>query len=93
MGGGKGCYAGQPLSFFCAKCRKSIAFRRSDWSGYAGDNWKTTGKKRKQLSAGGNYRHWPDHAYQYECLDCKHVGWSRHPQVERRYKKEHASGE
>jgi hypothetical protein len=58
-------------------------------TGYAGSHWKTTGKKRKQLSAGGNYHGWPDHAYQYECLDCKHVGWSRHPIVARRFKKEH----
>ncbi len=81
MGGGRGCYAGQPLSFACAKCRKHpLFFDRRD---RFGRNWETTGKTRKQLSAGSNYHGWGRIAYQYRCLDCKHVGWSRHPDVER----------
>lgn len=89
---GRGCYAGQPIAFYCSKCRRSSAFSRVTdgrfTTGHAGTNWRTTGRTRKQLSEGGNFHGWPDTAYQYECLDCGHKGWSRHPVVHRRYQKE-----
>ena len=89
MGGGRGCYAGQPHSFACAKCRRSFRFRDEDGLGTCGRRYVTTGRMRKQLSQGSNYRHWPEVAYEYRCLDCKHVGWSRHPSVRDKYNREH----
>ena len=81
MGGGRGCYAGQPATFACAKCRKRRDFfeRRS----VVGRKYTTTGKTRAQRSEGSNFRRWSDTAYQYRCLDCGHIGWSRHPDVKR----------
>lgn len=76
MGGGRGSAAGQPISFSCAKCR----ICRPDYS-RRGDRYELTGKERPQLSSGINLRHWGGTAYQYRCLDCGHVGWSRHPSV------------
>lgn len=98
--GATGAYAGQPHSFYCSKCRRSPGFtkrmvlngKHTTVGGYAGGRWKLTGKKRKQLSEGMNYHGWGDTAYQYECLDCGHIGWSRHPIVERRFKREHGDG-
>lgn len=96
MGGGRGCYAGQPLSFACSKCRKSRGFynhetRRS--SHHIGRHYMLTGKTRKQRSQGSNVHHWPDTAYQYKCLGCGHVGWSRHPDVQRLHNHEHGEND
>lgn len=88
---GRGKFAGQPHSFACAKCRKSHAFydiitkRTSDT---VGRRWTTTGRTRKQRSQGMNYHHWGDVAYEYRCLGCGHVGWSRHPSVAMVYRRE-----
>lgn len=82
---------GQPLSFACAKCRKSSAFYDLDTgltSDTVGRRFTTTGRTRKQRSHGSNYHHWGDVAYEYRCLGCDHVGWSRHPSVVRVYKHE-----
>lgn len=83
MGGGRGCYAGQPATFACAKCRKHPLFFERRGSRF-GRRYKLTGKSRRQQSQGSNFRRWPETALQYECLDCGHVGWSRHPDVHRR---------
>lgn len=90
MMGSQGKYAGQPHSFACSKCRRSFAFKSDNG---VGRNWTTTGKTRAQLSSGMNYHRWPDTAYQYRCLDCGHVGWSRHPSVMHRHNKEHGGSD
>ena len=82
----RGAYAGQPLSFRCSKCKKGYDHKREH---NCGMNIHTTGKLRKQAPGGMNYHHWPHHAYQYKCLDCGHIGWSRHPSVQRIYREEH----
>lgn len=79
----RGAYAGQPHSFACAMCRKSMSFYENSCT--VGRRYRTTGRSRPRRSQGMNYRHWGKIAYEYECLDCGHVGWSRHPDVARRY--------
>ncbi len=81
MGGGRGCYAGQPCSFACAKCRKHSSFfdNRSTY----GRDVSATGRTRKQLGRGSNYHSWPRVAVEYKCNQCGHVGWSRHPDMHR----------
>jgi hypothetical protein len=78
---------GQPITFQCSQCRKKndSIFRRPYLGPRTGFRVKLTGKKRpcKQGNAGGrNSRH----RRQYECLDCGHVGWSRHIDLERQEK-------
>lgn len=64
---------GQPYWLKCAKCRLSL--RRS-----GGMNLEATGKtlplSKGQRGRGG--RRVLQLRVQYRCLDCKHVGWSRH---------------
>lgn len=72
--GSRGAYAGQPYSFRCAKCKQRRKLPR------------VTGKTRAQRSEGMNYHNWGDVAYQYECPECGHIGWTRHPDVERVFK-------
>ena len=94
--GSQGAYAGQPHSFACAKCRRSRNFYNhvtQRTSETIGRRFKTTGRTRKQLSNGMNYHRWPNVAYEYTCLGCGHVGWSRHPSVKIVYDKEHGTDE
>jgi hypothetical protein len=92
--GSQGKYAGQPHSFACSVCRKSAGFsnhvtgRTSDT---VGRRYATTGRTRKQRSKGGNYHGWGEVAFEYRCLGCGHVGWSRHPSVARKFEREHAA--
>ena len=71
----RGKYAGQPYSFRCRGCREHCPV----------DSVEFTGKTRKQKSAGGNYRYWPDVAIQYTHA-CGHAGWSRHPWIAKLFK-------
>lgn len=92
--GSQGKYAGQPHSFACAKCRKSPGFYNhvtGRTSGTVGRRFTTTGRTRKQRSKGSDYRRWGEVAFEYRCLDCDHVGWSRHPSVATVYEHEHGS--
>jgi len=88
--GGRGKYAGQPYSFVCAKCRKSSI--RKVFFSTIGERVRLTGKTRKQRSQGMNYHNWGDVAYQYECLTCGHIGWTRHPDIAHRHKHEQEKG-
>lgn len=72
MGGGRGCYAGQPLTFRCAKCNRCRNYKN------LGDR---TGRTREQHAEGMNFHHWGIVAYEYECNTCGHKGWSRHPML------------
>jgi hypothetical protein len=97
--GSRGAYAGQPHAFYCSKCRRSPGFtkrvvlngRHETLGGYAGNSWRTTGRTRAQGSQGANQHRWGQVAYQYECLECGHVGWSRHPWVAGRHQREHGN--
>jgi hypothetical protein len=82
--GARGKYAGQPRMFTCAKCRRLTT---SSPGGLV--SITTTGRTRQQLSAGANYHHWPSTAYEYRCEKCGHVGWSRHPSIQRLFEHEH----
>jgi len=95
MGGGRGCYAGQPLTFFCARCRRSATYARQyddNHTDRVGRRYETTGRTRPQPCAGrrSNHHRWPETMYEYRCLDCGHVGWSRHPDVMRQFNREHS---
>jgi hypothetical protein len=82
----RGAYAGQPLTFRCAKCRSTlVAHLLGRGLNVAGLRFRLTGRTCKLKSRGVNHHHWGDVAYEYVCLDCKHIGWSRHPDVARRY--------
>ena len=69
---------GQPLHFRCSKCRKA---RR----------WPQGGKTRvkltyrtKQINDGNARGRSTNVLREYECLDCGHIGWSRHIDLVRR---------
>lgn len=71
---------GSPIYFRCAKCRTK---RRTE--GKLGMHYEVTGRARHQRSNRGNatgVRHGTI-AYEYRCLDCQHVGWSRHDDLAR----------
>ena len=93
MGDCQGKYAGQPHSFACAKCRRGRPWQLGAPGSRRGEKVVTTGKTRKQRSQGMNYHRWGDVAYQYRCLECDHVGWSRHPDVARLYRRQHPESE
>lgn len=63
---------GRPAFFRCAKCRASSSSSRVD-----GWKWTLTGRTRPKRTDGG--RGWHHAAYEYSCLACGHVGWSRNP--------------
>ena len=86
-----GAGTGQPLIFGCSKCRR----RWSAWklSRFAParpmpgtvDRVKLTGRKRKRRRS--ELAHTPTartgrEAREYRCLDCGHVGWSFHSDLE-----------
>lgn len=71
---------GQPLTFQCSNCRRiKGAVRPPGYipRGYIG-RVRLTGRKRFANPKGNASRRSSTHAREYECLDCGHVGWSRH---------------
>lgn len=84
-----GAGTGQPGIFACAKCRKEWSRirleRRYGWAPKEPgliNRIELTGKIRKVPPGIGGYRV-VFTRYQYRCLDCGHVGWSRHVEVAR----------
>jgi hypothetical protein len=69
---------GAPLTFRCAKCKT-----KGSWRDYErGTNWEPTGLIRdKRKKGAGLPRIDQNQQAQYRCLDCGHVGWSRHESV------------
>lgn len=68
---------GQPIYFKCSKCRSQLRFRHST---RCGRNLVATGKTSKvsgYAARNGGHRVMQMRV-QYRCLDCGHVGWSRH---------------
>lgn len=73
---------GYPLTLRCGKCKVGINFRDFHELQYRGTNLEATGRTRpltrQQQGRCGfgalQYR------VEYRCLDCGHVGWTRHVQ-------------
>lgn len=86
---------GQPLYFQCGKCRlRGGGYWRLDTS-YA--RWIRKMGKADRITLTGRTRAAPHgNAFgrsttrrrEYKCLDCGHVGWSRHSDLERMEKHE-----
>lgn len=65
---------GQPLSFRCQACRSTV--RDQDGRPGSINRVELTGRTRQRFTGtGGRYC---AEACEYRCLDCGHVGWSRH---------------
>lgn len=76
---------GSPLYFRCTRC-KTLRPRNAPQRGM---NYVATGNVRP---ASHNKNHArgirsTSHAYEYRCLDCQHVGWSTHADVEKKHKR------
>jgi len=69
---------GQPIHFFCSKCRKRGEHRFAGSSGHR-NGWSVIRTGRTKPYRGGN-RGIRGLAtfHEYKCVDCEHVGWSRH---------------
>lgn len=75
---------GQPLCFRCSSCRKKYAhgFRLGgDRKGWAG-RVELTGRDRNANRRGNAGCRNSRRTREYRCLDCNHVGWSRHIDLE-----------
>jgi len=89
MGANNG--TGHPLTFACAKCRVKGCFGSDDsrrWRFFQHHKWVATGARRKRWT-GNNPAGRVDPVYQYgyQCLDCGHVGWSRHISVKKAWER------
>lgn len=73
--GGKGSGTGSPFFFRCSKCRRWGKVWRGMGSGYV-DRVELTGRTRKYR--GNLEQRMTNVSREYRCLDCGHVGWSRH---------------
>ena len=77
-----GTYAGtgRPLTFKCSKCK----LRRDRYGNARAGAPRITGRDR--LAPRGNKcRRTSYWRFEYVCLDCGHVGWSRHIEAERQF--------
>jgi len=75
---GRSTGTGSPLSFRCAKCkvgRNWDSYRRKDT--HKGMNIRVTGRVRPRGKVGNPVRK-GDMSVEYECLDCRHKGWTTH---------------
>lgn len=73
---------GQPISFRCSQCRLvEGAYGRRSERGWIG-RVKLTGRHRAARYGNARGRN-STKRREYECLDCRHVGWSRHTDLER----------
>lgn len=68
--------AGSPIWFRCARCRKG-----GGPGGFV-QRVKPTGKAKPSPRPGVRGARSAKQSYQYECLDCGHVGWSNHKDLE-----------
>jgi len=88
MGANNG--TGQPYFFQCSKCRRRNNSRHRSRLPYTGHQVKLTGRKkplsRSQQGTGG--ARVSQERREYECLDCGHVGWSRHKDLEHKEKRD-----
>ena len=80
---------GQPYAFKCANCSRHW-WRGSIGTTQHGREYKATGKIRPLASGqrgGGGSRMVP-FRIQYQCLECGHIGWSRHKDVARQLQRQ-----
>lgn len=89
MGNAKG--AGSPNAFQCSKCRrnKHWDYRDDPDDRKAGSAFRVelTGAKAPYLPGLQGHAAGPRssrHKRQYRCLDCRHLGWSVHVDLERK---------
>ena len=67
---------GYPLVFRCSKCKVGRSFSEVGHS-RLGMNLETTGRVHvRAFDCLGSRSLW--YHCEYRCLDCRHVGWSRH---------------
>lgn len=71
---------GHPITFKCPKCIRQFGWRSGPRRGY---NYEVTGKVRPLTTAQQGYGGLRVVRFrvQFKCLDCGHVGWSRHRDV------------
>lgn len=81
---------GTPIFFQCAACRRckgasydTDQYRAHVMKGRLG-RVRLTGRSKPNPSRRRNQR-CSDTSREYECLDCGHVGWSIHKDLERKY--------
>lgn len=79
---------GAPLSFCCSKCRRI-------WWQDRGDRGCVrrvvlTGRTKSKQDGRVSYRS-TGTLREYRCLDCNHVGWNRHVDLERKARHEECS--
>lgn len=67
---------GHPITARCAKCRSAL-FQREDRNGY---RLEATGRTRKRR--GGIGARCTNRMIEIRCLDCGHVGWTKHIDAE-----------
>lgn len=68
---------GRPLTFRCVKCRRGRRLN-TGWPGRIA----LTGKTRGDVVSTAFHRMCRG-SFQYRCLDCGHIGWSRHVDLQR----------
>lgn len=69
---------GSPLTFYCAKCRLSLWKLKYEALGL--EKYEPHGYGRNIVRTGRRSLH---EQHEYRCLDCGHVGWSRHTDIVR----------
>jgi len=71
---------GYPLTFRCAKCKVGWEYKLGSLARRDGTRCIATGRTKPKRTRG--YRQ-TDRLVEYRCLDCGHIGWSQHSQMER----------
>ena len=72
---------GYPLTFRCAKCKVGRDWRGGDQRGL---NYEPTGRARRPRRGLRGVR-CASYEVEYCCLDCGHVGWSKHIDLAGKY--------
>lgn len=77
--------AGSPIWFRCAACRSTLRWTDPVSNTHRGMRVKLTGKTKKYYGRTGSALgvRSTHVCRQYECLDCGHVGYSNHIDLER----------
>lgn len=85
---GRSAGTGQPIWVKCPVARRTVGV--GPFTHGPKSNLKLTGRRRHRFSrlAGSGGRSDTRFIYEFQCLDCGHVGWSRHIDIARRFKRE-----
>jgi hypothetical protein len=77
--------AGYPLTFRCSRCKVMRDWRNpGDRSGL---RYEVTGRTRPLRKKGSVGPRCSNFEAEYRCLDCAHVGWSKHVDVTSRVRR------